>query len=213
MSALRTFQPLIVFICLSHLIACSTSSVKQDTSMANTWGNSTNDFGRRGVHRTLTTSIIDTTPDDHLLQMVIANVLAKLPGDEEARYPAVLSLPKAQQAVYIVWWLEAEVNNGGYNQYYYNSTGEFAELAPQALRYIGASKFAHLTTKANAVYESEMKKILENQDGTIESFSISYDGNPLNRFDEAFYKLSEQESLRQILVDFIRKNKVEFVND
>ena len=119
---------------------------------------------------------------------------------------------KPRQAIYMIWLLEAEVNNGGYNQFYFNSSGQFYKHLPDALKLVGADKFAELTKKANNIYEKENTKITKDQDGAIEGFSKSYDDNPLNKFDDEFYELYKTENLQQIQVDFIRKHKTEFID-
>lgn len=49
--------------------------------------------------------------------------------DYQNAYSKVTKLSKGMQYVYATWWLEGEVNNGGFNQYFYNSSGQFAEEA------------------------------------------------------------------------------------
>jgi hypothetical protein len=44
-------------------------------------------------------------------------------------------------------------------------------------------------------------------------FSKSYKDNPLNKFDDAFYALYDQENLQQLQVDFVRKNKQFFIDN
>lgn len=59
---------------------------------------------------------------------------------------------------------------------------------------------------------NEIKEDLEKyNDGTTESFSESYDENPLNDLDEKFYKLYADEPLSQIKIRYIRDNIKEFV--
>ncbi|MGN6438005.1 MAG: DMP19 family protein [Agriterribacter sp.] len=128
------------------------------------------------------------------------------------RIPNSSELDKAQQAIYIIWCLEAEINNGGFNQFYYNSSGQYAELTPDALILVGALKFADLTARANQVYKKEREKIVTHQDGTLEGFSKSYDDNPLNKFDNEFYDLYEEETLQKIQIDFIRNHKQDFID-
>ena len=91
------------------------------------------------------------------------------------------------------------------------TSGQFYKHLPEALRLVGANKFADLTEKANKTFEKENEKITKHQDGTIEGFSKSYDDNPLNDFDTEFYDLYQTENLQQIQVDYIRKNKREFI--
>ncbi|SHN37355.1 protein of unknown function [Rhizobacter sp. OV335] len=48
-----------------------------------------------------------------------------------------------------VWLLDAEVNNGGFDQYYFNTRGALALETVQALRSIGAGEAASLLEAAN----------------------------------------------------------------
>jgi len=50
-----------------------------------------------------------------------------------------------------VWELEAEVNNGGFSQYFLNSSGRHAAEAPDALRAIGAVHAAGIAEAALGV--------------------------------------------------------------
>jgi Domain of unknown function (DUF4375) len=170
------------------------------------------DFKNRPIHKELTAQIIDTTSDESLLQVVFDNLSERQSTDYKKEYQTVMNWNKPRQAIYMIWLLEAEVNNGGYNQFYFNSSGQFYKHLPDALNLVGADKFAELTKKANNIYDKETAKITKDQDGTIEGFSKSYEDNPLNKFDDEFYELYKTENLQQIQVDFIRKHKTEFID-
>ncbi|MGA0601339.1 DMP19 family protein [Caulobacter sp. KR2-114] len=58
------------------------------------------------------------------------------------------TLSPAQRTFKIVWELEAEVNNGGFDQYFFNSSGRDAPRAVAALRTIGARKCAQIVAEA-----------------------------------------------------------------
>jgi len=171
------------------------------------------DFQNRPIHKMLTEQIIDATSDEELLQVVFDNLSDKQPTDYTKEYKTVTSWNKARQAIYVIWLLEAEVNNGGYNQFYANSSGQFYKLLPDALTIVGANKFADLTEKANSTYEKQNDKITKHQDGTLKGFSKSYEDNPLNKFDDEFYALYKTENLQELQVEFIRKHKHEFIDN
>jgi hypothetical protein len=57
-----------------------------------------------------------------------------------------------QKTFLCIWGLEAEVNNGGFDQYYFNSAGDHAADTPESLRTIGAEHTAMLVKKANDVF-------------------------------------------------------------
>ena len=169
-------------------------------------------FKNRPIYKELTEQNIDSTSDDNLLQVVFDNLSEKLPDDYEKEYETVMTWNKSRKAIYMIWALEAEVNNGGYNQFYSNSSGQFYKGLPEALRLVGANGFADLTQRANDLFEKENEKITKHQDGTIEGFSKSYEDNPLNDLDTEFYELYESEKLMQIQVDYIRQNKNDFID-
>lgn len=173
--------------------------------------NSIKAFKNRPIHKELTEQIIDITSDENLLQVVFDNLSEKQPTNYENEYETVMSWNKSRQAIYLIWVLEGEVNNGGYNQFYFNSSGQFYKHLPDALKLVGANKFSDLTKRANETFEKENPKITQHQDGTLEGFRKSYDDNPLNKFDDEFYALYENENLQQFQIDYIRKHKNEFI--
>ena len=63
---------------------------------------------------------------------------------------AQLTVP--EQVFVAVWTLESDVNNGGFDQYYLNSSGDYAWFAPAALRAIGAEQTAAIAERANAAF-------------------------------------------------------------
>ena len=169
-------------------------------------------FKNRPIHKKLTEQIIDTTSNDRLLQLIFDNLLERQSTDHKKEYETVMSWNKSRQAIYMIWELEGEVNNGGYNQFYFNSSGQFYKHLPNALKFVGANRFADLTQRANVTFEKENPKITQRQDGTIEGFRESYENNPLNKFDDEFFNLYNKEDLQKIQVDFIRKHKIEFID-
>ncbi|MBW4362816.1 DMP19 family protein, partial [Flavobacterium taihuense] len=57
-------------------------------------------------------------------------------------------LTESQKQFYYNQCLEREINNGGFNQYFFNSSGEFAHLTVESLRIIGAHITADILQKA-----------------------------------------------------------------
>lgn len=171
------------------------------------------DFEKRPIYKALTTDIIKGIKDENLEQAIIDNIQAKFERDFSNEEDVVRSLSAGQQAIYVTWILEAEVNNGGFNQFYFNSSGQLADLGENAFKTIGAIQFADLVRQANTIYDETKADLEKYNDGTIESFSKSYDQNPLNDLDDKFYKLYEAEPLSQIKVKYIRDNVNEFVTE
>ncbi len=173
---------------------------------------SVQDFKNRPIYKKMTVQIIDTTSDDKLVQTIFDNLCEKFPQDNAKEFEVVANFPKSKQSIYVIWQLEAEVNNGGFNQFYYNSSGQFATMIPDALKMVGAFKFSNLVERANVIYKRDLDKITKYQDGSIKGFSKSYEDNALNDLDKEFFALYKEEDLYKLQVDFIRKNKQQFID-
>jgi hypothetical protein len=149
------------------------------------------DFMHRPIYPILTSGILDTISDDKLEQTIIDNIFCKLETIDsyEEQYKVIKSLSTGRQAVFATWGLEAEVNNGGFNQYFYNiaSSGQYAEEARDGFRLISAIKHSDLTQRAMEIILKDAKRLSKFKDGTLKSFSESYENNPLNPLDTEFY--------------------------
>jgi Domain of unknown function (DUF4375) len=64
----------------------------------------------------------------------------------------VEELTPPERVFVAIWSLDADVNNGGFDQYYLNSSGDHARSAPGALRTIGADRTARIVERANAAF-------------------------------------------------------------
>jgi len=164
------------------------------------------------INIVLTEELIDNTLDIDLVFLVFDNLSLKFPDDNMSEYDTVMTWNKQRQAIYMIWWFEGQVCNGGYNQFYFNSSGEFYVHLPYALHLIGADKIADLTQRANDLYESQFEQITKLHDGTIEGFINSYKDNLLNQIDTEFFELSTKEVLYDLMVAYVRKNKIHFID-
>lgn len=61
-------------------------------------------------------------------------------------------LPRRDKILITIWGLEADVNNGGFDQYYFNGSGDQAFFAVDALEEIGARNMAAIVREANAKF-------------------------------------------------------------
>jgi len=163
------------------------------------------DFDNRPIFKVLTEQIIDSVSDENLLWLVMDNLQQKQPKDFKSLYQTVMLWNKSQQAIYMIWELETEVNNGGFDQFYFNSSGQFYQHLPDALRLICANKFADFVQEVNNTYERENEKIEEIWAGRCDEDS------PLNDFSTRFYDLYKEEDLYQLQIDYIRKHKTDFI--
>jgi len=113
------------------------------------------------------------------------------------------SLTVEERVVLAVEALEREVNNGGYNQFFVNSSREFAPIIVDALRRIGCKKTATITQKAlEALGTPDLGSY------AIENVIRARDekrGAKLRRCDDSYYKSAEPIAER--LFGFINANR------
>jgi hypothetical protein len=79
------------------------------------------------------------------LQRVLDRILDKIYEDGKP-------LTERERIVYLAYYFDAEVHNGGFDQFYFNSQGNHAAETVDALRLIGAVKSAKLLVRANRVF-------------------------------------------------------------
>jgi hypothetical protein len=99
-----------------------------------------------------------------------------------------------------IWMLEAEVNNGGFDQYYFNSAGDLAVPTVQALIDVGATNTASLLAAAN----SEFPNSLPPADRNLRQQALEKirDGARFGALEQEFY--SGSEDLAALLAAYLR---------
>jgi|KBSMisStaDraftv2_1062788.scaffolds.fasta_scaffold157463_3 hypothetical protein len=112
-------------------------------------------------------------------------------------------LDEVDRVVIAVWWLNAEVMNGGFDQYYSNSTGEQAYFAPEALRLIGAHQTAAIVSRANAVFGPDgPSKLRTTREEQLSAISPRDEEDTFwDSFNNEFYAYPEK--LFDLLKDFL----------
>lgn len=168
------------------------------------------DFKNRKTYKNLSPEILASVADERLEQAVMDSIDTRFEVGEPFTLEKISQLTEGQQAVFSTWWLEAEVNNGGFNQFYFNPFGQFAQMAEVGFKTIGAEKLSALTKKANKIYSENKERLEAFDDGTAESFSESYKDNPLNALDAEFYQLNDLEDIYTLRVKYIRDHPDQF---
>ena len=114
------------------------------------------------------------------------NVKKELKGTEVEKV-----IPKAN-----IDELEMEVNNGGFNQYFINSSGQNCYETLKALKKNGKVKTAKLLESAinliNPNHISEKEFVEKLQKREVEELYDEKISTELNKLDAEFYKLEEQ---------------------
>lgn len=116
-------------------------------------------------------------------------------------------LNEHEKVFFITQLLEQEVNNGGFSQFFYNSSGNFANDIVNSFTKIGAVKTAEICKKALAVF-GDTAPVDRNE---RENFLDSKDCDDiLNKCDDAFYNY--EEDLELLNYTYIMKHRKYFID-
>jgi hypothetical protein len=112
-------------------------------------------------------------------------------------------LSASERVFVLVWEVEAEVNNGGFHQFFLNSAGDRASATPAALRAIRAERMASILDRANSAFpdgppsdRSVRQSLLEAIDPDIELFE---------ELDQEFY--GYPDDLSALLYQFVIEHR------
>ena len=105
--------------------------------------------------------------------------------------------------------LDNEINNGGYLQYFNNSSGNLAFLVIEALQSIGSRKFLNITKKAIDIYGELPSKIQNERMNAIARITNNYEDNAWDKCDACYYEI-EDENIANLLLDYADLNKDKF---
>lgn len=112
-------------------------------------------------------------------------------------------LTAAERIVLVIEAMEREVNNGGFNQFFFNSSNEYAGELVSALRQIGAPNAAEIAERA-------LRTVGAQPDWTCDQYEVaSVDPDEttmaeLNACDDAYY--ASDEPIAEKLFEFIKAN-------
>ena len=117
-------------------------------------------------------------------------------------------LTKAQKIFYYNQCLEREVNNGGFNQYFYNSSGDYSNETVEALKAIGAIKTSSILQRAINQFPNGI--VPKDRDERISLLQqIENKANEkCDKLDQEFYNY--EDNLNELNIEFIKKNKKDF---
>lgn len=143
--------------------------------------------------RVLTAELLHSLATDEIGHAVVHHVAHRIGEDVSRRAEIVRRLPAGVQAIYATWLVDAEVNNGGFNQFFYNPSGELAGDALVGYELLGAEDYAAVMRAAIATRESERERMARFYDAdTLEAFSESYRHTELNEVDQRYYALGDR---------------------
>lgn len=126
--------------------------------------------------------------------------------DGPARYEKSLeSFSKPQRLVFASMWYISEVNNGGHDQFYFNSTGIVWPDAAEAFSKFGISELSAIileSAKRLGGNPSLDRGLRQNE---MDKYNASFDD-----LDDRFYDFSGQVNMDAVIMKYIRNNRDHF---
>lgn len=143
-------------------------------------------------YRTLTPELLAEISVDEIGSAIAQHVEFQVGATEADRPSVVDALQPGIRAVYTTWLVDLEVNNGGFNQFFFNPCREFAGLALAGYELLGAEDYAAIMRAAIATRETERDRMAPYYDArTFEAFSESYRHTELGELDQRYYALGD----------------------
>ena len=121
---------------------------------------------------------------------------------------AIEKLSETQKMFFFNQNLEREINNGGFHQFFLNSSGSFAHETIASLNAIGANKTSLILQEAIEQFPSSTvpkKEALRRE--VMEKIEDKAD-EIWHKLDEKFY--SYEENLYDLNIEYIKQNQISF---
>ena len=125
-----------------------------------------------------------------------------------ARYAntAFEELSEADRTVILVWSLQGQVDNGGFDQFYFNSSGDQAAETVAALERIGARRTAAQDEEGTRLYPTQPPpKERKARIAELDRFSDAVTGT-WDRLEQEFY--CDPDGLDELLVAYLVRHGV-----
>jgi hypothetical protein len=120
--------------------------------------------------------------------------------------PDKLSLP--EKNIVYVEELEREINNGGFNQFFFNGAGDYTEETIDALSAIGSKVFLEILTQARREFPPGRFPRDRSQRQAILKDMPEKSNDVWERLDQRFMRY--EEDIHHLLVKYIKINITEF---
>lgn len=165
-------------------------------------------FQKQEKFKYLKKSELNSIPDSDLRTAAMSWMWGKFNEDWTNQYEVIESLRKPCRDVYACCTVVDEINNGGLNQLFFNSTAQFAKMAQEGFQALGNEKLSNIMRDAIEIYGRNKELLEKYNDGTLESFSESYNENLFDELDNGFFE--EEPGFDSLLEAYIRKNESVF---
>ena len=129
--------------------------------------------------------------------------------DKKTQYGDDMSvLSEAERIFYITQTLEMEVSNGGFSQFFYNSSGDFSNELVSAFTAIGANTTASICQKAIDALGRDIPVDRDDRQEMLDELESDELDEILEECDDAFF--AYEDDLNKLNYNFVVENKEQF---
>jgi len=116
------------------------------------------------------------------------------------------NLPVAARHVFAIWWCDSEICNGGFHQFFSNSTGVLAPEALEGFQAIGLHECAELAETAIEKFGDPFPRDREARYSVLKSIELPgekrKEWDPFYDLDDRYYVAKKREDFYKKLDDF-----------
>ncbi|WP_232379362.1 DMP19 family protein [Polyangium fumosum] len=128
--------------------------------------------------------------------------------DQKAARVGDKNLTREERTILAIEAFEREVNNGGFSQFFVNSSKEYAPFLVEALNDLGCTEIAALTRQAMKSLGIEGTITVEAIDGVMAVQDEEREAK-LGEYDSRYFEIAGDVAGR--LLDFIKRNRHKIV--
>ena len=132
-----------------------------------------------------------------------ANIGFILLDKEERKGLAAFTVP--ERYVYAVQGMQREVNNGGWSQFFFNSSGALAADLVPALKAIGATGCASIAERAVKIFGTPKSLSMEDRTDHLVKITDDYEKQLWEELDSEFYDHGA-EDYDAMMIEYIAAN-------
>jgi hypothetical protein len=142
--------------------------------------------------RHLTPDLLASLSADEVADAIVQHVHLRVAGAWGREAPIIRSLAPAVRAIYTTWLVDAEVNAGGFHQYFFNSSGQYAGDALAGYELLGAEEYAAIMRSAIATFEVDRERLGSPETEDPEPPPDSPVHAALREIDQRYYALGDR---------------------
>jgi hypothetical protein len=142
--------------------------------------------------RHLTPELLASLSADDIADAIVQHVHLHVAGAWGREAPIIRALPPGVRAIYTTWLVDAEVNAGGFHQYFFNSSGQYAGDALAGYELLGAEEYAGIMRSAIATFEIDREQLSSFEADDPELLAESSVHAALRDLDQRYYTLGDR---------------------